>query len=359
MTGRSPDDRRAVGELPYHAGSTVDGRREEAILPRQVFDTQLVPAADRFDRWADFVVGAGPASIWTDRSVPFDAVAQLIDLDGVHLTSFRYPTLRTRRTARQIRQADPEMFQLALPIAGFSAISQARNESTIDRTAFTFFDTSRPYEAEHRAPDTAYTSTICLHIPHARLPLSPDRVNRLLAAVMPAEQGMGRLLAQFLKQVVTHPEQYASAEAPRLGEVALDLVCATLARHADAATCLPPETREQVTRLQVTEFIERHLAQPDLDPETVARAHHVSLRTLHRLFADGDETVAGLIRRRRLERCRRDLRNPVLRDQPIHVIAARWGFRDPAHFSRAFRAAYGVPARDYRAGGSPTTGRPG
>ncbi|WP_165439977.1 helix-turn-helix domain-containing protein [Micromonospora kangleipakensis] len=323
-----------------------------------MLDTQLVPEADRFDLWADFVVGATPASIWTDRATPFNAFAQLIDLGGVHLTSFRYPTLRTRRTARQIRQADAEMFQLALPIAGFSAISQARNESTIDQTGFTFFDSSRPYEAEHRVDEETYTSTICVRIPHARLPLSPDRVNRLLAASMPADRGTGGLLAQFLQQVAAHPEQYEPTEALRLGGVALDLVCATLARHADAEEALSPETRQQVTRLQVVQFIERHLARPDLDPAAVARAHHVSLRTLHRLFADEDETVAGLIRRRRLEHCRRDLRNPLLRDQPIHVIAARWGFPDPAHFSRAFRAGYGVPARDYRAGVAPTTGGP-
>lgn len=28
---------------------------------------------------------------------------------------------------------------------------------------------------------------------------------------------------------------------------------------------------------------------------------------------------------------------------------ARWGFTDPAHFSRAFRAAYGMPPAEYRA----------
>jgi AraC-like DNA-binding protein len=320
-----------------------------------VLDTQLVPEADRFDLWADFAVGSTPASIWTDRRAPFNAFAQLIDLGGVHLTEFRYPTLRTRRTARQIRQADSEMFQLALPTAGFSAISQARNESTIDQTGFTFFDGSRPYEAEHRVDETRYTSTICVHIPHARLPLSAGRVNRLLAAAMPADRGTGALLAQFLRQLVAHPEQYEPSEAQGLGGVTLDLVCATLARYADGEDSLSPETRQQVTRLQVVEFIERHLARPDLDPGAVAQAHHLSLRTLHRLFAGEEETVAGLIRRRRLEQCRRDLRNPLLRDQPIRVIAARWGFPDPAHFSRAFREAYGVPARDYRAGAEPTT----
>ncbi|GAA2788117.1 hypothetical protein GCM10010470_23340 [Saccharopolyspora taberi] len=54
------------------------------------------------------------------------------------------------------------------------------------------------------------------------------------------------------------------------------------------------------------------------------------------------------IRQRRLERCRRDLTNPHLRQRPVHAIAARWGFTDPAHFSRIFRAAYGLSPSDYR-----------
>nr|WP_243274742.1 helix-turn-helix domain-containing protein [Streptomyces albus] len=59
-------------------------------------------------------------------------------------------------------------------------------------------------------------------------------------------------------------------------------------------------------------------------------------------------TVAAWIRRQRLEHCRRDLADPRLRDRPIHAIAARWGFPRPGDFTRAFRAAYGIPPRDYR-----------
>ncbi|MFK4271371.1 AraC family transcriptional regulator [Streptomyces milbemycinicus] len=29
-------------------------------------------------------------------------------------------------------------------------------------------------------------------------------------------------------------------------------------------------------------------------------------------------------------------------------MAERWGFTNPTHFSRLFRATYGIPLRDYR-----------
>jgi AraC-like DNA-binding protein len=59
-------------------------------------------------------------------------------------------------------------------------------------------------------------------------------------------------------------------------------------------------------------------------------------------------TVAAWIRHQRLECCRADLTDPRLRGMPVQAIGARWGFRSPADFSRAFRAAHGIPPGDYR-----------
>ena len=65
-------------------------------------------------------------------------------------------------------------------------------------------------------------------------------------------------------------------------------------------------------------------------------------------FHDEGLTVAGWIRRRRLEQCRRDLTDPALDARPVAAIAARWGFSSAADFSRSFRAAHGVPPAEYR-----------
>jgi AraC-like DNA-binding protein len=83
-------------------------------------------------------------------------------------------------------------------------------------------------------------------------------------------------------------------------------------------------------------------------PDAIAAAHHISLRYLHKLFQQDGHTIAGWIRERRLEQCRRDLANPQLAARPIHPIAARWGFTSPAHFSQAFRSAHGLSPRQYR-----------
>jgi transcriptional regulator GlxA family with amidase domain len=56
-----------------------------------------------------------------------------------------------------------------------------------------------------------------------------------------------------------------------------------------------------------------------------------------------------VIRRRRLQRCYDALTDPYQAHRSIAEIAIAAGFVDPAHFSRVFRAHYGVPPRAVRA----------
>jgi AraC-like DNA-binding protein len=105
--------------------------------------------------------------------------------------------------------------------------------------------------------------------------------------------------------------------------------------------------RAMMARVQA--YIDRHLGDPTLSPQSIADAHFISVRYLHRLFEAEEVTVAGWVRARRLERCRRDLLDPALRDRPVSAIAARWGIPNAAHFSRVFRDAYGVPPIELRA----------
>ncbi|MFD7923854.1 helix-turn-helix domain-containing protein [Streptomyces sp. NPDC059740] len=58
--------------------------------------------------------------------------------------------------------------------------------------------------------------------------------------------------------------------------------------------------------------------------------------------------VSAWIRHQRLERARLDLSRPGLEAAPVYNIASRWGFKDHATLSRAFRSVYGVPPTAHR-----------
>ncbi|MEW2385236.1 helix-turn-helix domain-containing protein [Micromonospora sp. NPDC047707] len=330
-------------------------------LPVETMDTTRVPPADRFPLW---VAMAGevsaPVAFTSDHALDFHGHARLISLGDIAVTRFRYQSLVGRRTPRLIRQGDPEVYQIALPFAGTCTISARRCDSAIPNRDFTLVDWGRPHDLSHTlGPDGREPAgSVTVVIPRARLPLDPDRVDRLTAARLPGATGPGALLAQHLHHVTRHPEQFTAADAPQLAEITLSLVSMLLARHLDAERGLPADIRRQALLAQVRSFLDRHLHDPALDPQMVADAHHLSLRSLHRLFEGEEETVAESIRRRRLDGCRRDLLAPLLGHLPVAQIARRWGFTDPAHFSRAFRTAYGMSPRAYRARhGVPATGR--
>ncbi|MER7184432.1 helix-turn-helix domain-containing protein [Streptomyces hyaluromycini] len=78
-------------------------------------------------------------------------------------------------------------------------------------------------------------------------------------------------------------------------------------------------------------------------PRPHPRRHRVSVRTLHRAFADG-ESVMAYVRRRRLESARRELDHPG-GTYTVADVASRWQFADPSHFRRAYRNTYGQPPR--------------
>jgi AraC-like DNA-binding protein len=100
---------------------------------------------------------------------------------------------------------------------------------------------------------------------------------------------------------------------------------------------------------RIVEWLETHLQDPDLSPGTIAAANFVSTRRLHELFHDEGASVSAWVRTRRLECSRRDLESPRLAGGTIAAVARRWGFVDPAHFSRCFRAEFGVSPRMHRA----------
>jgi AraC family transcriptional activator of tynA and feaB len=104
--------------------------------------------------------------------------------------------------------------------------------------------------------------------------------------------------------------------------------------------------KRQAMRTEIRRYVRSHLQDPLLDPSSVANAHAMSVRVLHALFEDSGESIAGLIRRERLARCWDDLERPT--GGGVTEISFRWGFKDSAHFSRAFKREFGISPSEVR-----------
>ena len=88
--------------------------------------------------------------------------------------------------------------------------------------------------------------------------------------------------------------------------------------------------------------------QPDLGIETVSHAFGISSRTVSRLFAAEGTTPMRWLWSERVAAARQALsRRGAAR---VSDVAAANGFSDMAHFSRAFRRAFGHPPSATRSG---------
>ncbi|UFR06646.1 helix-turn-helix domain-containing protein [Streptomyces sp. Go40/10] len=180
------------------------------------------------------------------------------------------------------------------------------------------------------------------------LGLARSDVPRVTSVPVAPTSGLGALLSPFLSDVA----DTLGASRPPVGEMlawnAVNLLATLATEHlAEQARDEEPDTRAVLVP-DILDHIDRHLTDTDLSPETIARAHHISVRYLHKLFEDEGTTVARLIRRRRLAECRRALTLRSWENVTIAAIANHWGFASPTHFSRVFRAAYGMSPREWR-----------
>lgn len=311
-----------------------------------VFRSEDVPAGERFERWRELARAHVPGAEMTSASgADFRAALRVARLGAVRLTVATCPDLHTRRPPGPARRSDEDVYRVGFLTAGSARVAHAGREVAM-RPGQLVLSAGR---YAHRGWLGPGRNTLALvGIPPGALPLPGAEAERLLTRAVPAEHGMGALVAGFLDRLIRDGGQYSASDAARLGTILTDLLGAMLAHEAEAVSALPPETHRGALLIRVRAFIEQHLGDPRLSPRMVADAHHISSRYLHRLFQGQDTTVAAWIRVRRLERCRRDLADPALASTPIGALAARWGFVHPADFSRAFRARYGVSPREYR-----------
>jgi acetamidase/formamidase/AraC-like DNA-binding protein len=99
---------------------------------------------------------------------------------------------------------------------------------------------------------------------------------------------------------------------------------------------------------RICQTIERRLGDPELVPARVAQAEGISERYLQKLFEGTGNSFTHYLRERRLQRTWADLANPAEVHHSISKIAYRSGFNDSAHFSRVFRARFGLSPREFR-----------
>lgn len=309
------------------------------------FTTEGLPPEDRFAGWHEMASRVVvPAHVRCDDEAGFQASSLTRGSHTLQGTTSTVRSFRAERTQKLVHRSDPEQYVLDITRTGVARVDQGGQETLLRAGDMVLIDSSQPFRARH----TTGTHE-GLVLPKALLPFPAADVAPLLAQRLPGNTGIGAVLIHCVHEALSAGSRYRDIDLLRLLDTALELLTTLLAHELHTLHTLPPESHQQALLARVESYVHQHLGDPDLSPQAVADAHHISLRRLQQVLAAAGLAPAALIRRTRLERCRRTLTDPAQSARTIQTIAARWGFTNHAHFCRLFRTAYGMSPSEYRA----------
>jgi len=301
-----------------------------------MLDTRSVAVADRTDSWLSAInEHFFPVRVEADWDA-FDARLAGGDAGPLVIRTIAGPRHRVIRSAPLVASGDPECLLLYLVRQGNCRVEQDGRSCDLQPGDLALHDTSRPSAFEARSRFDVQivtfpkwflgeaagilTANTAVRVESRRSPLLRLGLP-LLASLAPAT-GFG----------------LGDDDGAAVAEMLLPFMRSLFgARNESSASCAMLEAR-------MRQYALRHLGDPGLGPEQIARAHYVSTRYVHKLFADSGG-VSAWIREQRLQAAARELRET---DHSVGAVALRWGYRDAASFARAFRRAWGCSPREQR-----------
>ncbi len=309
-----------------------------------LLDTSLMPVRDRVD-----AVQAALNSAVLPTRVQFDEpnTAVGIRMEGwqlgagtrlLHITSNGF---RLTRTPKHLRMAAPERISLAIQLQGRCTLTQ-RDLTVVDSVGeLELTDLTTAFDYVHSGDGAAQA----LYIDNDQLGLPVDVVRK--AAPRLQSSPLYDLAHQHVRQLLDVADRVEDSHtATMLGTATVELIRALIASAAERDDVRSALAESLFTR--ITTYIGLHLSEADLDPARIAAEHNISLRYLHMQFARQGLHVHEWIIRERLEGARRVLASNSAQTPTIAAVARRWGFADPGHFARRFRAAYGISPSEWQ-----------
>jgi AraC-like DNA-binding protein len=316
-----------------------------AITARPAGQDLKTSVATSFDHWRHLVTESFvPLAAETDHPETFRGQLRSRVLDRLCIVEVSASGHSVHRTPALVAQPGQRYFKLNLQLEGTGLLIQDNREAVLRPGDLAVYDTNRPYTLAFEEQ----SRVMVVMFPHDSLSLPSDYVGQLSAVRLAGGNGLTGIVGPFIAQLAENLDAISGPSGSRLAANALDLVSTML--HSELDMARDSMKPQMLLATSVREYIEANLADPQLSPASIATAHFISTRHLHNIFHESGATVASWIRSQRLERIRRDLRDPLHNGTSVGAVAAHWGFLDAAHFSRTFRDAYGESPSDWRRG---------
>jgi AraC-like DNA-binding protein len=236
-------------------------------------------------------------------------------------------------------------FKLHVQDVGQSLNLQDRSEILLAQGDLMLCDPARPYTIRFDNPNRM----LVLRIPSERLAERVADPEALCGRRLAGDGLAGALLTSFIRTLWVNAAEAGDVMGEALQDAALSLLAAAALEGQGQAPASRGAQPDLGARARIKRFIDENLCDPDLSVGRVADKLGVSPRYVQMVFAGIATTPLAYIRRKRLERAARALREDGVACN-ITELSFSLGFNDLSHFSRAFKAQYGVGPREFRTG---------
>jgi AraC-like DNA-binding protein len=310
----------------------------------EVLTTASVPDRDKVAYWRDAVGRAlVPMTVAPRGDGPFSGRITTDRLGCMRVSTMEADAKRVSRTPALIAGSSEALVAVGVQVSGTATLIQDGRRAEVGEGDLVMYDTARPYSFDY--PERF--STHVFQLPRRALGVSDAEILQVSGTVVGPSDGFGSVLQPFLRTLATSAHTYSPDVRGKLANSVIDLF-ATLIADATRQAPADVDTARSDLVLRIRNYIDGNLGKADLSPEAIAKAHHISIRYLHRIFEGEGITIGRLVQQRRLEECARELARRGRAAPTVSAVAQRWGFANPAHFSRTFRAAYGLSPREWR-----------
>lgn len=274
-------------------------------------------------------------------SPAFTGSIRTVDLPrGVRISEIDVESNHLIRTDRLIKTMPSEHVLVLFQYKGQAIMREATRRVLLEKGSAAIADPSQPYEVSM----TSGSHQLVFLLPEASVRAAGAKVSEVSTRLLPGSSLAVRHLSLLVTDLVS--VDLAPAEVEGLTAAAVDLLRSALT-GLGTSPALGSVTREALRRI-VQDYIHRHLGDPGLSVESVAKAHQISVRHLAVVFGS-DSTPGEYIRKARLQKVFDDLVNPDLEAMTASQIAYRWGFTNYPTLTRAFRREFEIAPNEVRA----------
>lgn len=235
-----------------------------------------------------------------------------------------------------------DAFLLTLPLDECVSFAQMQRQVQCQAGNFLLELSHEPYRFSYERANRLWA----MKIPHTVLNRYLHLPERYVAHLWDGQSGVGWLLQQYLHMCGQQLLLNSDADSRQLmGKQLLELFT-HMVRQGEQKLIAPGSDTRRCHLQRIEHYIRRHLGEADLSPQKVADACHISVRYLHNLCGDTGASFGQWLKQQRLQAAQDLLAQPQFQ-QTLASLAYQVGFTDQAHFSRAFKQAYGLSPKDW------------